>query len=109
MSPILLQALISSFLILFANERINFDAIIAPEHDSLVGDNVYSSKGAIHYITESEINNAKPYLMDKVKNQKIVALILGGPNKYYSFDKDQLTNKNMRFFVSEIIREKIIH
>ena len=68
----------------------NFDAIIAPEHDNLNGDNVFSSKGAIHYITASEINNAKPYLMDKVKNQKIVALILGGPNKYYSFDKDQL-------------------
>ena len=31
----------------------NFDAIIAPEHDNLKGDNVYSSKGAIHYITES--------------------------------------------------------
>ena len=68
----------------------NFNAIIAPEHDSLNGDNVFVSKGAIHYITESEINKAKPYLMDKVKSQKIVALILGGPNKYYSFNKDQL-------------------
>ena len=29
----------------------NFDAIIAPEHDNLNGDNVYSSKGAIHYIS----------------------------------------------------------
>ena len=28
--------------------------------------------------------------MDKIKSQKIVSLILGGPNKYYSFDKDQL-------------------
>jgi len=68
----------------------NFNAIIAPEHDNLNGDNVFSSKGAVHYITESEINKAKPYLMDKVKSQKIVALILGGPNKYYSFNKDQL-------------------
>ena len=68
----------------------NFDVIIAPEHDNLNGDNVFSSKGAIHYITESEINKAKPYLIDKVKSQKIVALILGGPNKYYNFDKDQL-------------------
>ena len=68
----------------------NFDAIIAPEHDSLNGDNVYSSKGAIHYITESEIKNAKPYLANKIKSQKLVSLILGGPNKYYSFDKDQL-------------------
>ena len=68
----------------------NFDAIIAPEHDSLKGDNVYSSKGAIHYITDVEINKARNYLKDKVKGQKIVSLILGGPNKYYSFDEDQL-------------------
>ena len=68
----------------------NFDAIIAPEHDNLSGDNVYSSKGAIHYITESEIKKAEPYLTNKIKSQKLVSLILGGPNKYYSFNKDQL-------------------
>jgi len=68
----------------------NFDIIIAPEHDNLTGENVFSSKGAIHYITESEINRAKPYLTNKIKSQKIVSLILGGPNKHYSFDEDQL-------------------
>ena len=68
----------------------NFDIIIAPKHDYLNGDNVFSSKGAIHYVTESEINRAKPYLADKIKSKKIVSLILGGPNKHYSFDKDQL-------------------
>jgi len=68
----------------------NFDAIIAPEHDNLSGDNVYSSKGAIHYITEDEIKKAEPYLTNKIKSQKLVSLILGGPNKYYSFNKDQL-------------------
>ncbi|MBM78246.1 MAG: GTPase Era [Crocinitomicaceae bacterium] len=36
---------------------------------------------------------------------KIVELLPEGPAY---FDKDQLTNKNMRFFVSEIIREKIL-
>ena len=70
----------------------NFDAIVAPEHDNLKGDNIYSSKGAIHYITESEINKAKQYLVDKIKSEKIVSLILGGPNKYYSFDSDQIIN-----------------
>jgi len=69
----------------------NFNAVIAPEHDSLNGENVFVSKGAIHYITASEITNAKPYLMDKIKSKKIVALILGGPNKYYNFDIYQLT------------------
>ena len=29
----------------------NFDAIVAPEHDNLKGENVYTSRGAIHYIT----------------------------------------------------------
>ena len=70
----------------------NFDAIVAPEHDNLKGDNIYNSKGAIHYITEKEISKAKQYLADKIKSEKIVSLILGGPNKYYSFDSNQVIN-----------------
>ena len=68
----------------------NFNAIIAPEHDNLKGDNVYSSKGAIHYITEPEINMAKNYLINKIEGQKVVSLILGGPNKYYNFNEEEL-------------------
>ena len=70
----------------------NFDAIVAPEHDNLSGNNIYSSKGAIHYITQSEIDNAKTYLKKNINSEKVVSLILGGPNKYYNFDKDQLVN-----------------
>jgi len=70
----------------------NFDFVIAPEHDNLSGSNVYSSKGAIHYITETEINNAKSYLKKNINSEKIVSLILGGPNKYYNFDVGQLQN-----------------
>ena len=70
----------------------NFDAIVAPEHDNLKGDNIYSSKGAIHYITEQEINKARQYLANKIKSEKVVSLILGGPNKYYSFKPDQIIN-----------------
>ena len=70
----------------------NFDAIIAPEHDNLNGDNVYSSKGAIHYITESEINEARQYLVNKIQSEKVVSLILGGPNKYYSFSSEEIIN-----------------
>ena len=70
----------------------NFNAIVAPEHDNLKGDNVYNSKGAIHYVTNGEINDARQYLADKIKSAKIVSLILGGPNKYYSFKSDQIIN-----------------
>ena len=82
----------------------NFDAIVAPEHDNLKGDNIYNSKGAIHYITNLEINNARQYLADKIKSEKIVSLILGGPNKYYSFKSDQIINifnKIKSIFVSD--------
>jgi|TARA_B110000438_G_scaffold225784_1_gene219898 mitochondrial fission protein ELM1 len=68
----------------------NFDIIVAPEHDNLSGSNILNSKGAIHYITDSEINNAKSYLKNKIDSEKIVSLILGGPNKYYNFNTDQL-------------------
>ncbi len=70
----------------------NFDAIVAPEHDNLKGDNVYTSKGAIHYITESEINEARQYLVNKIQSEKVVSLILGGPNKYYSFSSQEIIN-----------------
>ena len=70
----------------------HFNFIIAPEHDNLSGNNIYSSKGAIHYITQSEIDNAKPYLKKNINSEKVVSLILGGPNKYYNFSKDQLVS-----------------
>ena len=69
----------------------NFDVVIAPQHDSqYYGSNVYHSEGAIHYITYEEIQAAKNYLSSKIKSNKIVTIILGGPNKYYSFSKEQL-------------------
>jgi len=82
----------------------NFDAIVAPEHDNLKGNNIYTSKGAIHYITELEISKSKQYLVDKIKSEKIVSLILGGPNKYYSFNSNQMINifnQIKTIFVSE--------
>jgi hypothetical protein len=70
----------------------NFDLIVVPEHDGLKGENIIASKGAIHYITRLEIEKARPYLHDKIQNEKIVSLILGGPNKYYNFSNEELTN-----------------
>jgi len=69
----------------------------------LIGENVINSKGAIHYITKDEIEKANSYLSDKIKNKKIVSLILGGPNKYYNFSNEELTkifNKVRSNFIS---------
>ena len=82
----------------------NFSAVIIPMHDSYYGSNVFRSEGAIHYITNEEINAAKDYLADKIKSKKIISIILGGPNKYYSFSSNQLIeifNSIKHFFISK--------
>ena len=71
----------------------HFDFIVAPEHDEIQGQNVISTKGAIHYLTESEINENKDYLQSFIKKdeRKVWTLILGGPTKYYDY-----STKNMK-------------
>ena len=68
----------------------NFDCIICPEHDDLNGDNVVKTKGAIHYLTNNEIQKNINYLQPNQGDKKVVTLILGGPNKYYSFSEKQM-------------------
>ena len=70
----------------------NFDFIVAPEHDGLIGENVINTKGAIHYLTKSEINENKDYLNSFIKKdeRKIWALIMGGPTKYYEYSRENI-------------------
>ena len=72
---------------------INFNYIIAPEHDGLSGANVFCSKGAIHYLTKKEIDNQKNYLKNKLDNNKeCFSLILGGPTKHYDYSDKNIIN-----------------
>ena len=64
----------------------NFDFIVAPEHDGLSGKNVIVTKGAIHYLRIEELKKNENYLKPELKKEKIVVLIVGGPNKYYNYD-----------------------
>ena len=72
----------------------HFDFIIAPEHDSINGQNVINTKGAIHYLTDDEINKNKNHLNSFVKKdqRKICSLILGGPTKYYDYSSENIKN-----------------
>lgn len=85
----------------------NFDSIIVPEHDQLEGGNIIKSKGAIHYITDEEIKSARALSGSK----NILAIILGGPNKYYSFslkELKELFNKIESLFFNKFDEIKII-
>ena len=68
----------------------NFDFIVVPEHDNLVGENVLQSKGAIHYLQENELEKSKNYLKSEIKKEKLVTLIMGGPNKYYDYNDEDI-------------------
>ena len=67
-----------------------FDFVVAPEHDGLIGKNVISSKGAIHYLTEKELDENISYLKPRINKEKIVTLIVGGPNKYYDYKETEI-------------------
>ncbi len=79
----------------------HFDFIVAPEHDSLNGKNVINTKGAIHYLTENEIEENKYYLKSFIKNdeRKIWTLIMGGPTKYYDY-----STKNMNHIFTNLYK-----
>ena len=69
----------------------NFSYVIAPEHDELNGANVFSTKGAIHYLTKEDINNHTNYLKDRLETGKdYFLLILGGPTKHYDYSDENI-------------------
>ena len=79
----------------------HFDFIVAPEHDAIQGQNVISTKGAIHYLTENEISENKDYLNSFIikDERKIWTLILGGPTKYYDY-----STKNMKHIFTSLYK-----
>ncbi len=75
-----------------------FNFIITPEHDNPVnGNNVLTSKGALHYLSEEEIKNSN------LNNEKVVSLVLGGPNKYYNF-----SFKDLEIVFTQLSKDKSI-
>ena len=71
----------------------NFNYVIAPEHDGLSGENVFSTKGAIHYLTKKEIDDHTDYLKNRLETDKnYFLLILGGPTKHYDYSKKNISN-----------------
>ena len=71
----------------------NFDYVVAPEHDQLTGENVLSTKGAMHYLTKEEIIKNTNYLKNRLQTGKdYFLLVLGGPTKHYDYSHDNILN-----------------
>lgn len=70
-----------------------FDLVVAPSHDDVRGPNVYSTMGAIHYVTEARLDEARrspTASILKTDERPVVTVLIGGPNRYFSFDDDDV-------------------
>ena len=82
----------------------HFDLIISPEHDDIKGENIITTTGAIHYLTKKEIKENSNYLGLEKEKKKLVAFVIGGPNKYYSYSEQsihQTFNKVKKLFTPD--------
>lgn len=74
-------------------KRDRFDLIIAPEHDQLSGRNVVSTLGAMHHLSLAKLQTAAsagPTGGLEKLTARFIAVLLGGPNKYYAFDENDV-------------------
>jgi mitochondrial fission protein ELM1 len=58
-----------------------------------MGNNVYQTNGAIHYLTLDEIDSHSDYLKSRLDlNKDYFLLILGGPTKHYDYSEKNISN-----------------
>ena len=62
----------------------NFDFIIAPQHDKIIGKNVISSIGALHKFTKKIIEKETDSFIN-IPKENLISVIIGGNNQHYKF------------------------
>ena len=85
-----------TFLVNVLNPRLYhglFDIIVAPEHDRLKYPNVLEVSGSLHRITPERLSQEamafKPHHKSFIS--PIITVLLGGPSKNFSLEKDHVT------------------
>jgi len=64
-----------------------FDIVIAPQHDQLVGENVVSTSGALHQVTEQRLKSARKEFSAEYGGLKrpLIGVLVGGSNQTFRF------------------------
>ena len=64
-----------------------FDIVIAPQHDQLVGENIISTTGALHRVTEKRLKSAKKEFFAEYADLKkpLIGVLVGGSNQTFRF------------------------
>jgi len=68
-----------------------FDLIIAPEHDRLTGQNVVSTRGALHRVTPATLSHSAALWSLRFSNlpRPYIAVLMGGSNPVYRFGNEE--------------------
>lgn len=66
-----------------------FDLVVAPAHDGMAGENVISTTGSLHGLTDSILADARHRFADRVSHLRrpLLAVLLGGDNAVYALTK----------------------
>ena len=80
-----------------------FDIVIAPQHDQLVGENIVSTSGALHRVTENRLKCAQKEFSAEYADLKkpLIGVLVGGTNQIFRF-----TEAKGKQFVS-LLREVV--
>ena len=62
----------------------NFNYIIAPEHDKIIGNNIINSIGALHQFNYDVLNNVSEKKFS-IPKKNLLSVIIGGSNNHYNF------------------------
>jgi hypothetical protein len=68
-----------------------FNIVIAPEHDQLVGDNVVSTSGALHRVTEQRLESAREEFSAEYEglSKPLLGVLIGGTNQTFQFTAEK--------------------
>ena len=87
------------FTVFLQNPKIDpkeFDFVWAPEHDGVTGDNVMTTVLGPHGLTSESLQNEalkwRGRLIKPDMKGKCVGILIGGPNKFFDFNKDDMQN-----------------
>lgn len=67
----------------------HFDAVLAPQHDSISGSNVIETIGAPHRVTMKRLAQEKN-LWENPPQQRMIGVLLGGPSGAYPMDQESI-------------------
>jgi len=77
-----------------------FDMVVPPEHDGVVGENVFPTSGALHRLTREGLSQAAEHFRDRFSSVRrpLVAVLIGGQSKAYD-----LTARRMEKLAGQLL------